>query len=91
MNIRIAAAAVCTAIGMAAAGVAIAQASWPQITRADLEACRTVITAAHKKERDFFFKDVARYCTAGTDYTSPENCTSAKGWIATNEKEDAVD
>lgn len=91
MNIRIATAAVCAAIGMSAAGIAIAQAAWPQITRADLEACRNVIAQAHKKEYDFINVDITSYCTSGSSRYDTENCKTVRDWLAETKAKDDVD
>ena len=87
---RIAASAVCTFIGIATAGIAIAQTSWPQVTRADLESCRTVISQAHRKEYDFINKDIANYCNAGPN-ADAQNCKTMKDWLAETKAKDDVD
>lgn len=69
MKIRIAAAAGCAAIFIAAAGFAIAQGAWPQIAKADLQSCRDVIIKAHDLEIAELSKKVTTYCVqTSADY-----------------------
>lgn len=81
MKIRIAAAAVCTAIGMAAAGLAIAQAAWPQVTVGDLQACRPAIAQFHKIQKDWLAKEVATYCTVGGADYRKDICDHRRNWL----------
>lgn len=93
MKIRIATAAASLVFGVCAAGIAIAQVagSWPQVTRADLEACRTVISQAHKKEYDFINANIATYCTPGKGDYSAESCKGQREWLAETKAVDDVD
>ncbi|HPI46682.1 MAG TPA: hypothetical protein PLH23_00330 [Hyphomonadaceae bacterium] len=82
MKIRIAAAAVCAAIGIAAAGIAIAQAAWPQVTAADLQACRPAIAQFHKIQKEWLAKEVATYCTTGGADYRKDICDHRRNWLS---------
>lgn len=90
MNIRTAATAVLTYIAVGATGVAIAQTAWPQLTKGDLEGCRTVISQVHKKEFAWYDAQVQDYCTAGRPYYDAQNCASERKWYAETKAQDDV-
>jgi hypothetical protein len=74
MKIQWTAAAGSILAGVAVAGAAIAQTTWPQVTRADIEVCRTQIAQVHQLELAYFRSQISRYCTPGTQFYSAHNC-----------------
>jgi hypothetical protein len=83
-------AAVACLVAAASAGAAIAQTAWPQLTRGDLEACRTVIAQVHKAEFAYIEGEVAHYCSANSKYRDAQNCKTEQDWLAETKAADDV-
>ncbi|MFT3725340.1 MAG: YbjN domain-containing protein [Hyphomonadaceae bacterium] len=90
MNIRTAATAVLTYIAVGATSVAIAQTTWPQLTKGDLEACRSVVSQAHKKEFAWYDDQIQMYCTSGGRFYDAQDCASERKWLAETKAQDDV-
>jgi hypothetical protein len=89
MKTRTAATASCVVIAACIVGAANAQ-TWPQLTAADLEACRPVIAQAHQKEFAFIETNSADYCSPNGKWQSAESCKSQRDWLAETKAKDDV-
>lgn len=90
MKIRTAATAAFTYIALGATSIAIAQATWPQLTRSDLEACRTVLAKAHQSEFAYIQSEVDTYCSTSSKLRDDQDCKTERQWLAETKAQDDV-
>lgn len=88
MIARIVAGSGCMLAGAAAAGIALAQGTWPQLTLSDLAGCKTVIAQAHQKQFAYIEAGLPDYCSPAGKWSNAESCKNQRDWLAETKAQD---